>query len=394
MTVSQGSNRGFTQSLLAVDSPPLATPEPLIIYPGVLPAGFSVTVIGDVRIDVVSRVRTRRFAQLTYNHDEAGEVAIMVGGTAMSFARAAAPHFGQVRVIAAIGDDQWSDIIWRAAGELGLLAYFGQQPGVPNGLVMIVRDAGTPENPGGVRLMLAQKPSPYDHLDVQLIRGQRDVIANSDALVIDGYALLHDCSAAAVDVATEIAMDAGVPVSFDVVPHTIDEQVPAWRIETFLDLASIRIAEAPTLARLLGLPPSPEPSPGYAAELVERLPGGHERSAQTSFVRYGYGMMEETVAVERGQPSVHYHTGYARQADGSGYGYRVAAAELKWWLTTHANQQIATPLTWQPKPIPVHSKGGRIHNPSSGSILRSISSGGGRPGLRFWRCREPPTIRR
>ena len=31
-------------------------------------------------------------------------------------------------------------------------------------------------------------------------------------------------------------------------------------------------------------------------------------------------MMEETVAVERGQPSVYYHTGYARQADGSGYG--------------------------------------------------------------------------
>ena len=232
MTVSQGSNGGFTQSLLAVDSPLLATPEPLIIYPGVLRAGFSVTVIGDVRIDVVSRVRTRRFAQLTYNHDEAGEVAIVVGGTAMSFARAAAPHFGEVRVIAAIGDDQWSDSIWRAAGELGVLAYFGQQPGVSNGLVMIVRDAGTPENPGGVRLMLAQKPSPYDHLDVQLVRGQQDVIATSDALVIDGYALLHDRSAAAVDVATEIAMDAGVPVSFDLVPHTIDQQVAAGRIET------------------------------------------------------------------------------------------------------------------------------------------------------------------
>ena len=186
----------------------------------------------------------------------------------MSFARAAAPHFGEVRVIAAIGDDQWSDIILRAAGELGVLAYFGQQPGVPNGLVMIVRDAGTPENPGGVRLMLAQKPSPYDHLDVQLVRGQQDVIATSDALVIDGYALLHDCSAAAVDVATQIAMDAGVPVSFDLVPHTIDQQVPAGRIGPFLDRASIRIAEAPTLARLLGLPPSPEPSPEYAAELV------------------------------------------------------------------------------------------------------------------------------
>ena len=106
----------------------------------------------------------------------------MVGGTAMSFARAAAPHFGEVRVIAAIGDDQWSDIILRAADELGVHAYFGQQPGVPNGLVMIVRDAGTPENPGGVRLMLAQKPSPSDHLDMQLVRGQQDVIATPTPL--------------------------------------------------------------------------------------------------------------------------------------------------------------------------------------------------------------------
>lgn len=72
-------------------------------------------------------------------------------------------------------------------------------------------------------------------------------------------------------------------------------------------------------------------------KLVERLPGGHERPGQTSFVRYGYGMMEETVAVEWGQSPVDYHTGCARQADGSGYGYgAAAAAELKWWLTTHS----------------------------------------------------------
>ena len=36
-------------------------------------------------------VRTRRFAQVTYNHPEAGEVAIVVGGTAIQLFRAAAP---------------------------------------------------------------------------------------------------------------------------------------------------------------------------------------------------------------------------------------------------------------------------------------------------------------
>ena len=292
----------------------------------------------------------------------------MVGGTAMSFARAAAPHFGEVRVIAAIGDDQWSDIIWRAVGEIGVLAYFGQQPGVPNGLVMIVRDAGTPENPGGVRLMLAQKPSPYDHLDMQLVRGQQDVIATSDALVIDGYALLHDCSAAAVDVATQIAMDAGVPVSFDLVPHTIDQQVPAGRIEPFLDRASIRIAEAPTLARLLGLPPSPEPSPGYAAELVERLPGGHEQISPDQFravrIRDDGGDRRR-----RAGAAVGLLPHWVRQA-GRRLRVRLPRGRRRAQVVADhpRNQQIATPLTWQPKPIPVHSKDGRIHNPSSGSI--------------------------
>lgn len=338
MTVSQGSAGGITQSLGAVQSPPLATPEPLIMYPGVLRAGFVVTVIGDVRIDVVSRVRSCRFAQLIEDHQEADGVAVVVGGTAMSFARAAAPHFGEVRVIAAIGDDQWSDSIWEAAQEIGVLAHFEEQPGVSNGLVMVVRDAGTPDNPGGVRLMVAQKPCPYDHLDVQLVRDKEDVIATSDALVIDGYALLHHRSAAAVELATEIAMTAGVPVSFDLVPHKIDRQLPAWQIEPFLDRASLTIAEAPTLAGILGLRTPPEPSPEYAAELVGRLPSGQDRPGHTSFVRYGYGMMEETVAVEGEQSPVHYHTGYARQVDGSGYGYRVAAAELKWWLTTHSQQ--------------------------------------------------------
>lgn len=106
-------------------------------------------------------------------------------------------------------------------------------------------------------------------------------------------------------------------------------------MEPCLRRASINIAEGSTLARLLHLPAPPEPSPEYATQLVERMPRRHEGSGQTSFVRYGYAMMEETV--DRGRSRVYYHTGYAQQVDGSGYGYRyrVAAPELKWWLTTH-----------------------------------------------------------
>lgn len=101
----------------------------------------------------------------------------------------------------------------------------------------------------------------------------------------------------------------------------------------FLRFASLRIAEAPTVARLLrrGVPHTP--SRRYATELAERLPIRPGGVGQTSFVRFGYGMMEETVALTSGGPTVYYRTGYARQRDVSGYGYRVAAPELKWWLT-------------------------------------------------------------
>ncbi|MGV1027607.1 MAG: hypothetical protein ACOYBU_03695 [Dermatophilaceae bacterium] len=153
--------------------------------------------------------------------------------------------------------------------------------------------------------------------------------------------MLHNRSAAAVDLATEIAVNAGVPVSFDLVPHTIDQQLPARRIEPFLRRASLNTAEAPTLARLLRLPQPPEPSLEDVAELLERISRRDDGSGQTTFIRYGYGMMEETASADQGQPPVFYRTGYARQADGSGYGYRVAAAELKWWLTTHSQ---ATPI--------------------------------------------------
>lgn len=67
----------------------------------------------------------------------------------MSFATAAAEHFAQVRVIAAIGEDQWSDTIWASVLEAGVVACFQQHPGHANGVVVMVRDAGTPNNPQG-----------------------------------------------------------------------------------------------------------------------------------------------------------------------------------------------------------------------------------------------------
>jgi sugar/nucleoside kinase (ribokinase family) len=250
----------------------------------------------------------------------------------MSFARAAAAHFEQVRVLAAIGNDEWNPAIWEAAHRLGVEAFFEEQPDMPNGLVVIVRDAPTHEHPSGVRLLLAQQPSPYDRLDTGVVARWAGLIASSDAVVVDGYALLHERSAAAVALATDLAVRAGVPVCFDLVPHRIDERVPAREIWPLLRRASMRIAEAPTLARLQGLPPPPHACAGYAADLVSRLEDDATDLRHTWFVRFGVGMMEETVAIGTWHQSAYYHTGYAREADGSGFGYRVAAAELKWWL--------------------------------------------------------------
>ncbi len=322
----------------------IASPVPFLAEPSASPRCFRVTVIGDARIDILTALTQRRFTELSSDHHESTMITTHVGGTAMSFAEAAVAHFAEVRVVAAVGDDSWTSDIERTCAQLGIVACLDRLPGVANAMVVIVRDAGTDEAPLGVRLLVAQAPSPYDRLEEELVRRFDTMIADADALVIDGYAMLSEHSAGAVEVATRIAQAAGVPICFDLVPHHIDEQLAWADLLPIMTRSSLLIAEVPTLARLLGRPELTGQSLQDALTVAKLLPAEVAGPRRTWFLRFGVGLMDETLAISADHHQVIYHTGYSSATHAAGYGYRVAAAELKWWLTNAATAPGMAPI--------------------------------------------------
>lgn len=320
----------------------LPTPVQLIESPATLPSAFDVTVIGDIRVDVRSDLPDRRFVDVSTDKQTRAPVVADAGGTAMGFARAATAHFGAVHVVGVLGQDPWTDFILERclAGHIDAQI---SEVDVPNSLVIVLRDAATPEHPQGVRLIVSDNESPYGHLDADRIRDHRAYIERADALVIDGYALLDETTAEATEVAAELAVAAGVPVCFDIVPHRIDKFVSFEQVRPFLRRSSLISTEAHTLLRLLDRPIPERVTPEFAVELIHSLPDEVAGWQRTWLVRYGEGNMDETTAVSFSHHVVSYHTGYAQASSAAGYGYLVAAAELKWWLTNYARAAAVYP---------------------------------------------------
>lgn len=320
----------------------LPTPFGLIEHPETLPPAFDVTVIGDIRVDVRSDLPDRRFTEISSDYQTRAPVTVDVGGTAMGFARAAARHFAGVHVIGALGRDPWTDFIRERLTAGGIDARISEVDG-PNSLVLVLRDQPTADDPQGVRLIVSDAETPYDQLDADRVQSHAELIGRGDALALDGYALLDANTAGAAHAACEIAVAAGVPVSFDVVPHRIDRYVSFDQLRPFLHRSSLITTEAHTLLRLLGRPVPDEVTPEFVADLVASLPGDISGWQRTWLVRYGEGNMDRTTAVSPSHHLVSYRTGYAQSSNVAGYGYVVAAAELKWWLTNYARAAAVYP---------------------------------------------------
>lgn len=320
----------------------LASPARLIDDPESLPAAFEVTVIGDIRVDVRAAVLDHRFVEMAVDEQTVAPVVTDVGGTAIGFARAAASHFTNVHVLGVMGRDSWSDFIRGRCTTGRIDAYLTEVAG-PNSMVVVLRDQGTKDNPRGVRLIVSSGVTPYGQLDADRIRSQAALIQRSDALVIDGYALLEETSAQAVDVAVDIAVEAGVPVCFDIVPHRIDRHLSFDELRPFIRRSSMISTEAHTVLRLLDRPVPTVITPDFVHAMINQLPPDVAGLRRTWLVRYGDGNMDEVSAISQGHHRVDYHTGYAQTLEVAGFGYAVAAAELKWWLTNYARAAVAYP---------------------------------------------------
>ncbi|MFD0686308.1 PfkB family carbohydrate kinase [Actinomadura fibrosa] len=290
---------------------------------------FSLFVVGDVRIEVRASLPGTRFTELTADRLAYAPARAMVAGTAVNLARCATGYFRRVSVLAKIGDDDFTPVIRRELRRIGVRDRLRVEPGAANGVTIMLRDRGRGDAPG-TRLLVAEEDAPGRRLTESEVRAAGAGIRRADVLFLDGYALLSPVSRAAVHAAARIARDAGTLVAFDLVPHDIDERLAAVDVLPLLSVADVVFSEAPTLARVLGLPPpvGGREVRGLLPALDRAVPG-----RPLWLLRFGATSLELVLAHQRERLLMEYPTGYGPGVERAGFGDRLASGELYWWLS-------------------------------------------------------------
>jgi sugar/nucleoside kinase (ribokinase family) len=290
---------------------------------------FSMTVLGDVRLEMRTRLPDRSFAELRHDHLAYAPARFLLAGTAVNLARHARRYFGRVEVLAAVGDDGLTPLVREELKELGIGARLHIQRGRPNGLCVMLRDneGGGVGRGDGVRLLIASDQSPSQELSARDVLDSADLIEGSDILVCDAYSLLSAPSRAAVTQAMTLARNTGVRTALDVVPHDIGARLPADLVWPAIRLADVVVVHVGTIADLAGGPA--QVSSGLLATLDAATPG----CRPLWLLRHGEGGMAHVLAYRRDGVAITYDTGYAAAPDKAGLGDLVTSAELYWWLS-------------------------------------------------------------
>ncbi|TMQ94975.1 hypothetical protein ETD83_23095 [Actinomadura soli] len=292
---------------------------------------FDVFVIGDVGIEVRATLPDVRFAEVDADRLTYAPARAIVAGTAVNLARCATRYFRRVGVLGKIGDDDFTPVIRRELRRIGADDHLRVEPGIPNGVSVMLRgrpDGRRPDTGPGVRLLVVQEEPPGRRLTAAEVRSAAAGIEAADVLVTDGYSLLSPVSRTALHTAARIARDAGTRVAFDLVPHDVDARLPADEVLPMLALADLVISEAPTLARLLGSAAAVHEVRELLPVLDRAVPG-----RPLWLLRFGDTSLEHALAYQRDGLLMEYPTGYGDGVERAGFGDRLAASELYWWLS-------------------------------------------------------------
>lgn len=312
---------------------PAGVPRPPVHWPGLNGAPdlrFELIVMGDVRLEVRATLSRLRFTEVSTDRLTYAPAHAIVAGTAVNFARRAGDYFRSISVLAKIGDDDFTPVIQRQLGRLGVRGLLRVEPRTANGVSVMLR-----ENPGdrggqGARLLVAGEEAPSRLLSAADVQSAGEEIRRADVLFADGYALLAPASRAALLTGVRLARSAGTFVAFDLVPHDLDGRLPASTVLPVLAEMDAIITEAPTLAGLLGLP-APTDSSGVRRLLPELDARIHARPLW--LMRFGTSHMERALAYRRDGLLLEYPTGYGEGVERTGFGDRLTAGELYWWLS-------------------------------------------------------------
>ncbi|MGH3240494.1 MAG: hypothetical protein ACRDNL_08940, partial [Spirillospora sp.] len=101
---------------------------------------FALFVLGDVGIEVRATLPDVRFAEVDADRLTYAPARAMVAGTAVNMARAATRYFHRVGVLGKVGDDDFTPVIRRELRRIGADDHLRVEPGVPNGVSVMLRD--------------------------------------------------------------------------------------------------------------------------------------------------------------------------------------------------------------------------------------------------------------
>jgi sugar/nucleoside kinase (ribokinase family) len=292
---------------------------------------FSLTVLGDVRLEMRARLPDRSFTEVTGDHLVYAPTRFLLSGTAVNMARYARRYFERTEVLAKVGDDGLTRFVQEELKELGIGARLHIQRGRPNGLCVMLRDSGGARR-DGARLLIASDEAPSQALTAQDVRDSADLIEESDILFCDGYSLLSPLSRHAVTEALTLARNAGVRTAFDLVPHDIGARLGPDLVWPTISMADVIVGYAGTVAELVG-EPFPAPGDGVPSGLLAALDAAATPRRPLWLLRHGEGGMAHVLAYRRNEVAITYDTGYAAATDKAGLGDRVTSAELYWWLS-------------------------------------------------------------
>jgi sugar/nucleoside kinase (ribokinase family) len=290
------------------------------------------TIMGDARIELRSRLPGLRFTDVNENRLEFEEITTTVSGTAVNLAVHAVDYFDPVVVVAKVGNDAFTPLITDFVLRAGAVPVLRVVPDAPNRATMVVRDRDD------ARLLVAD-PNQALAFAPEDVLGALTAITTADILVCDGYSMLTASSREAVAVATRAAQHHGGTVCLDLVPHDIDQRLDRCLLLSWLATADVVIAEGRTLGRLVGVP---VPDPCTTSDALRlRMPLTTVTDRRPLWlIRHGQGDMDRTLAYRADDISFGYRTGYSSAAEKMGFGDRMAAAELYWWCSRTTTVEV------------------------------------------------------
>jgi sugar/nucleoside kinase (ribokinase family) len=283
-------------------------------------------IIGDIRLEFRARLSSGTFREISRSRLDYTPVNAEVAGTAANMAKHAARLFGTVDVIAKLGDDQFTEHITRFFSALGVSLHAIIDTASQNGLSIVVRD-NSPDWPGGLRLLMAG-PSPNTKLAAEEIALLSSSVAEADLLFTDGYSLLAEPSREAVREAIRIKRGSVGRACLDAVPHDIDRYLELEMIRDVASEVDIVIAGYRTACALAAWR-HPPPSP--AGDDLARLASALTRTVSSRvlwFIRHGPAQISRTAVCQGGSIVSEYAHVRPPMIEPTGFGDRIASAEL------------------------------------------------------------------